>query len=550
MTFSLQGIAPGSDATLPFAAHYEMLRIIKHFACGQLNEDSYAGTGNGLIKRLSVMADNAPEEVWTLTATSATNFTVSGSTSGAQADATVDTFYDNGLISFIILSGGTAFVASDAFVLSSTNGVRTLYQTNYVGTGNGKLTKMRLLDKVSEVWTLTCTTAATDGGTFSVVGSVSGAQADATVGVDYDNGIIQLLINDSTTDFAVNDVFTLTANTQELPLADRWEVLRYDDTSDDHELIMIGNGMVGFGPARAGLKTIQDVGGDYYNLGFSCMDGYTSSNPYETQPHIEHRTMPLWPVDIPYKLRVTQRDINLAVDLGGLGDNAAAGLYLSHYIPGLYPHPVYVMGSLSGLSTTRHDDTVRKFGVDQGVRILWLDGNYVTPEVLPYGARFWDVDNEVIEPTDTSEVTNYVGTGDGTLDNPRKTAAAPRETWSIVATSATTFSVTGSISGSQAAATVDVQYDNGICVFTINDGATPFVIGDEFTLVFDREHALEKVVLVDSNISFGELEAVHFISGFAVTTLDTVVDENTEEHYIFSSINRSGFLDYATLILD
>jgi hypothetical protein len=49
MTFSLVGIAPGSDATLSFAAHYEMLRLIKHFACGQLNADSYSGTGNGAI---------------------------------------------------------------------------------------------------------------------------------------------------------------------------------------------------------------------------------------------------------------------------------------------------------------------------------------------------------------------------------------------------------------------------------------------------------------------------------------------------------------------
>lgn len=62
-------------------------------------------------------------EVWTITATSATNFTVTGSVSGAKAAATVGVPYNNGIISFIITAGVTPFVATDAFTQTVTRGV-------------------------------------------------------------------------------------------------------------------------------------------------------------------------------------------------------------------------------------------------------------------------------------------------------------------------------------------------------------------------------------------------------------------------------------------
>lgn len=78
----------------------------------------------------------------------------------------------------------------------------------------------------------------------------------------------------------------------------------------------------------------------------------------------------------------------------------------------------------------------------------------------------------------------YVGTGNGTM-----TAIAVNqtlgqaETWTVTATSPTSFSVSGFLSGSQPAATVGVPYNNGIISFTINAGSTPFIATDVFTLV-------------------------------------------------------------------
>lgn len=62
---------------------------------------------------------------------------------------------------------------------------------------------------IPETWTLKCTAAATNGGTFSVVGSVTGRIADASVGVAFASDLINFTIADGTTDFAAGDSFTI-----------------------------------------------------------------------------------------------------------------------------------------------------------------------------------------------------------------------------------------------------------------------------------------------------------------------------------------------------
>lgn len=64
----------------------------------------------------------------------------------------------------------------------------------------------------------------------------------------------------------------------------------------------------------------------------------------------------------------------------------------------------------------------------------------------------------------------YAGTGAGALYDVRSLPAGPTESWTVTATSSTSFTVTGSVSGAQAAATVGVPYDNGKVAFTITKG--------------------------------------------------------------------------------
>lgn len=77
----------------------------------------YAGTGNGTLVA-GAPAVGTPVEVFTVLATSATNFTVTGTVSGAQPAATVGVAYNSGEINFLITAGGVAFVAGDRFTIT------------------------------------------------------------------------------------------------------------------------------------------------------------------------------------------------------------------------------------------------------------------------------------------------------------------------------------------------------------------------------------------------------------------------------------------------
>lgn len=78
---------------------------------------TYVGTGNG--KMTQIAADvNAIDETWTVTFTSATNFTVTGSVSGPTASGVIGVAYDNNFLNFLISAGTTAFVAGDEFTVT------------------------------------------------------------------------------------------------------------------------------------------------------------------------------------------------------------------------------------------------------------------------------------------------------------------------------------------------------------------------------------------------------------------------------------------------
>lgn len=80
-------------------------------------------TGNGTMSSVTVDQTTATAELWTVTASSATTFAVSGFVSGPQGNATVGTPYNNGIISFTITAGGTPFVAGDVFTFNVTSSV-------------------------------------------------------------------------------------------------------------------------------------------------------------------------------------------------------------------------------------------------------------------------------------------------------------------------------------------------------------------------------------------------------------------------------------------
>lgn len=80
------------------------------------------------------------------------------------------------------------------------------------GTGNGTMTGVTVFNAFTktETITATCVTTAVNGGTFYVVGSVSGPLGLATVGTPFVSSVISFTITDGATDWALNDQWTVT----------------------------------------------------------------------------------------------------------------------------------------------------------------------------------------------------------------------------------------------------------------------------------------------------------------------------------------------------
>ena len=76
----------------------------------------------------------------------------------------------------------------------------------------------------------------------------------------------------------------------------------------------------------------------------------------------------------------------------------------------------------------------------------------------------------------------WSGTGEGDIFNMKITNSAVTETWTMVFTSASDFSVTGSVSGAQAAGVVGVDYSNTYISFDIQNGPVAFQAGDQVVL--------------------------------------------------------------------
>ena len=141
--------------------------------------------------------------------------------------------------------------------------------------------------------------------------------------------------------------------------------------------------------------------------------------------------------------------------------------------------------------------------------------------------------NDYIEFDLVWEASSYVGTGNGEMVNILPDVDAVEETVTVTFTSATTFDVNGSVLGLHGTGTVGVPFDENTLNFTINVGSTPFVAGDEFT-----------VILTEINLSnpLGANDAAKRVS--IVTALQAQINSNTEirsEIYEYNLIVCPGY---------
>lgn len=130
-------------------------------------------------------------------------------------------------------------------------------------------------------------------------------------------------------------------------------------------------------------------------------------------------------------------------------------------------------------------------------------------------------------------VADVGNTGNGSVVNLLTDDLAVAETITITFASATTFNVSGTVSGVSSPGVVNSPYDNNRVVFTIVPGSTPFAAGDEFTIT---------AASVTISAPLGANDAAKRVS--IVTALQAAINSNLDvrsELYEFNLVACPGY---------
>lgn len=212
--------------------------------------------------------------------------------------------------------------------------------------------------------------------------------------------------------------------------------------------------------------------------------------------------------------------------LVGVGNGTISGIT----VPSAFVRPetiTVIMTSATGYTVQGSESGIIGTGT---VGVLFTSSKVsftVNAGSIPFSA------NDYIEFDLVWEPSSFVGTGNGKMVNIVPDVDAVEETVTVTFTSATTFDVNGSVLGLHGTGTVGVPFDENTLNFTINAGSTPFVAGDEFT-----------VVLTEINLfnPLGANDAAKRVS--IVTALQAEINSNTEvrsEIYEYNLIVCPGY---------
>jgi hypothetical protein len=236
---------------------------------------------------------------------------------------------------------------------------------------------------VNENWTFLCTTAGGNGvAQFSLTGSVSGSLGTVTVGTPYyvtnptggvytaaGNKFSMFGIENGGVNYHINDAFTFSVVSNNLPVGQRWQELRYIPgipNISDNLLLSARNPAINTalgavvayesvfrGPGLAAADNVyfsmgvEHSASAYPNLSFRAMAGFNALVPGVTaQPIVSTVNMITgWPKQSKYWFVVNGRRIIIAHTLNGKDFCGHIGLLLPYATPSEYPYPMYTCGT-------------------------------------------------------------------------------------------------------------------------------------------------------------------------------------------------------------
>lgn len=175
-----------------------------------------------------------------------------------------------------------------------------------------------------------------------------------------------------------------------------WTVLRFDDTLDNHELILKAPGLSGTEEIFVGVRCYQSAAADIYNMTAAGFIGYVPGSAFAAQPGALLRGVPAHNQRIDYWLTLNGQRLVLVMKVGTpVYESMYLGKILPYARPSQYPYPVAVGGALAGEPLTRFSDTShsswfkgslnRAGGTTPDVtRLRFNDGTWKQVEAYPY----------------------------------------------------------------------------------------------------------------------------------------------------------------------
>lgn len=176
-----------------------------------------------------------------------------------------------------------------------------------------------------------------------------------------------------------------------------WQVLRYDTSIVNRELIIKGAGNSGQDEIFLCFYCYQNPDSDYYNLAAGVALGYVESNSILTQPNVIFSGVPAHNQTITYWLSVNPQRIAGVLAVGGntVFESFYVGKFLPFEYPHKYPQPLVCIGMLNGAKATRFSDTRHRIGY-KGINSeadltsirMFINGDWITPETWPWNNQY------------------------------------------------------------------------------------------------------------------------------------------------------------------
>jgi hypothetical protein len=185
---------------------------------------------------------------------------------------------------------------------------------------------------------------------------------------------------------------------QTLPLAQRWTLLRYDESTVNHEVIWKAPGLSGIEEIYVGIKSYQSISSDYYNIRVNGFTGYVAANTYDTQPGISPSGgVPLYNNIINYYFVANGQRLIVVANITAVYNSFYLGKILPYATPSQWPYPLAACGMLTGATGYRYDtlDYSRAWWygskswptsptTHNTMYFRFVDGGWRTSEVLPF----------------------------------------------------------------------------------------------------------------------------------------------------------------------